>query len=152
MKLPILLAAALLGAPLAGCSNSAKSKPQASAPTQPVLEARAPILAVLTRAEWCSVCKAHGARVGALLTKKATNGEVEIVVNDITDEARSAASRSELERRRLGDAVPATAGAGLIAFVDANRGKVVAQVTVAHSDAEIAQVLGMARAQVEPSK
>ncbi len=139
--LPLIMPTACSSTPPAK-SKGASSKLLANA----VPNAKAPVLAIITRADWCSVCGANTNRVTALLGPKAAQGEIEIVINDITDEERAKSSRAALEERHLNAAVPDTTGAGLISFVGAQDGAVVAQVTVAHSDTEITHVLALAKA------
>ncbi|HKY36592.1 MAG TPA: hypothetical protein VJN18_11670 [Polyangiaceae bacterium] len=119
-------------------------EPESSPSSMAEPASKAPLLAIVTRAEWCSICKANAGRVGALLTKTASDGSLEVIANDITNEQTTEASAKELDRRGLKSLV-STAAPGLIYFVDPKTRMRVAEVSVAHLDEEIGTVTGLAR-------
>ena len=112
--------------------------------------ASGPMVALLTKADWCSICKANGARVTELLGSVAHDGSIEILVNDITDDATAARSNANLAERSL-EPVAAGASPGTIAFIDPKTRRRVAEVTVAHQNEEIMMVVGLARSRLSPN-
>lgn len=58
------------------------------------------VIAVVNRANWCSVCKANGERFSQNILPYTTKGLM-IVINDLTDETTIAKSKTELENSDL---------------------------------------------------
>jgi hypothetical protein len=104
----------------------------------------APVVAILTKADWCSICQANGARVGALLQKGVQDGRYELIVNDITSDETTAKSDAVLTTKGLKE-LSTGAAPGTITFVDSRTRKSVAGATVAHKDEEIAALTTLAR-------
>jgi hypothetical protein len=103
----------------------------------------APLFAVLTKADWCSICKTNGARVTALVMSEVKNGRYELVVNDITSDASTEKSRPDIDSRGLAE-VASGASPGTITFVDPRTRLRVAEATVAHQDEEIVALTKLA--------
>ena len=104
----------------------------------------APMVALLTRAEWCSVCKANGERAGKVLFKGAQDLKFEIMMNDITNDETAAKSLAVLQSKGLAD-IGQGAAPGTVAFIDSKTRKRVAEVTVAHQDDEIRMAIDIAQ-------
>ncbi len=62
------------------------------------------LIAVVNRANWCAICKANGQRFAGVLMPYAAKG-VNIYFNDLTNEATKAASKTELQRAGVYEAV-----------------------------------------------
>jgi hypothetical protein len=62
------------------------------------------LIAVVNRANWCTVCRVNEERFMALTTPY-TAKSLDIYVNDLTNETTKAASKLELEKANLYDAV-----------------------------------------------
>jgi hypothetical protein len=62
------------------------------------------LIAVVNRANWCAVCRANGERFGALIMPYAAKG-LKIYMNDLTNDTTKAASKLELEKANVYDAV-----------------------------------------------
>lgn len=62
------------------------------------------LIAVVNRANWCAVCRANGERFGALIIPYTAKG-VTIYMNDLTNDTTKAASKLELEKANIYDAV-----------------------------------------------
>ena len=124
-------------------STSAEAPSSAAATSSRSPASSAPMVAIVTRADWCSVCKANGERAGRVLFASAKDGKIEIVVNDITSDETAARSLRVLEAKGLTD-VSAGAAPGTIAFIDPTTRKRVAEITVAHQDDEIRHVVQLA--------
>jgi hypothetical protein len=77
----------------------------------------APMLALLTKADWCSVCKANGGRVTEVLAKGVAQGNYELVVLDITDDQTTAAGQKVVDEKGLTEVASGNAP-GTIVFID----------------------------------
>lgn len=106
--------------------------------------AKGHVVAILTKADWCSVCQANGARVGALLQKGVQEGRYDLVVNDITSDETTAKADAVLTSKGLKE-LSTGAAPGTITFVDAHTRRAIAGATVAHKDEEIAALTKLAQ-------
>jgi len=113
------------------------------------------LIAVVNRANWCGVCKANATRFGAVLMPYAAKG-VNIYLNDLTDETTKAASKLELEKAHVYEAVSTIPRqgfgkilkacrlvkdkkqtqdvSGIVTFIDPKTHKQVKQLSIAESD------------------
>jgi hypothetical protein len=105
------------------------------------------VVAVVNRAEWCSVCKAHGPRAAKVLVE---DGALAVIVNDLTDEASATKSQPALRAAGLDRAMTAYTAAGVVYLFDAKTKRSLGQVTVANTDREIKMVVEMAKKQAAP--
>lgn len=102
------------------------------------------VIAVVNKANWCSVCVANGSRAVAAFTENNKNGEVQFIFNDVTDAATTKASLIELKKAGLDKAMENYKATGVCYFFDAKTKKPITQVTVANSDKELAYMMGVA--------
>ena len=120
------------------------------------------LFAVVNRANWCGVCKANGARFGAVLMPYAEKG-VKIYMNDLTNETTKEASKQELEkanvyetvntipRKGMGKALKACHivkdkkqtqdVAGIVTFIDPVSHEQLKQVSISLSDEEMNTII-----------
>jgi hypothetical protein len=62
------------------------------------------LIAVVNRANWCTLCKAHGERLGANLMPYSAKG-VTVLINDLTNDTTIAASNTVLQNAGVYKAV-----------------------------------------------
>ena len=113
------------------------------------------LIAVVNKANWCAVYKANAARFSAVLMPYAAKG-VNIYLNDLTDETTKAASKLELEKAHVYEAVNTIPRqgfgkilkacrlvkdkkqtqdvSGIVTFIDPKTHKQVKQLSIAESD------------------
>lgn len=144
MTLRFALSLAALSAFALGCEKAPEVHAQAPDVTSASPAASAPMVALLTKADWCSICKANGARVTEVLGRGAKEGQYALVVNDITSDESNARSTGPIAAQGLTE-VAAGAGPGTISFIDPRTHKRLAEVTVAHQNDEIAAITAIAR-------
>ncbi len=70
------------------------------------------LIAVVNRANWCSICKANGQRFGELLMPYAAKG-VTIYFNDLTNDTTKLASKLSLQKENIYEAVTTTPRKGM---------------------------------------
>ena len=102
------------------------------------------VIAVINKANWCSVCVANGTRAVAAFTESNKNGEVQFVFNDLTNAETIKSSLLELKKVGVDKAMENYKATGVCYFFDAKTKKPLTQVTVANSDKELAYVTGEA--------
>jgi hypothetical protein len=121
----------------------------------------AKVIAVVNKASWCGVCKANGERISNNLMPYTTKG-LGIVMNDLTDKASIAKSKDELKKLTLYKQIYKTSRkgvgrmmqycgiihgknknmvSGIITFIDANTLKVLAETSIAITDAEMKTII-----------
>ncbi len=113
------------------------------------------LIAIVNTAKWCAVCKANGARFGAVLMPYAAQG-VNIYMNDLTNDSTKAASKTILEsagaykavttiqRKGMGkmlqscglakDKKQSFIASGIVTFIDPKTHQQVKQISIAESD------------------
>jgi hypothetical protein len=116
------------------------------------------LIAVVNRANWCAVCKANGERFGALIMPYAAKG-LNIYMNDLTNDTTKAASKLELEKANVYDAVitiprkgmgkmlkscglakdkkQSSLPSGIVTFINPKTHKQIKQVSIASTDEEM---------------
>lgn len=120
------------------------------------------LIAVVNRANWCAVCRANGARFGALIMPYATKG-LSIYMNDLTNDTTRATSKLELEKANIYDAVitiprkgmgkmlkscglvkdkkQSSLPSGIVTFINPNTHKQIKQLSISTSDDEMKAVI-----------
>ena len=99
------------------------------------------VIAVVNQADWCSVCKGNGQRALGAFMENNKDGEISLVVNDVTDAETKKKSAFELQKLGIIKAMKNYEATGVIYFFDAKTKKPITQITVANSDEEIAYVI-----------
>lgn len=108
-------------------------------------QTKSKVVALVTKADWCSICVANGGRTVANFTKNNSDGFFNLVANDVTDAKTKTASLPSLKNAgvdKIAGNYPAT---GVITFIDAKTKKVLMQLTVANTDDELNYVMGEVR-------
>jgi len=103
------------------------------------------VIAVINRAEWCSVCKTHGERAGKAIMAANADGALQLVVNDMTSDATTKQSAVALKAVGLDRAMALYTATGVLYLFDAATKRPLAQVTVANTDQEIKMAIDLAR-------
>jgi len=119
------------------------------------------VIAVVNRANWCSVCKANGERFGNNMMPYAAKG-LAIVINDLTDETTIAKSKADLKKSSLYKLIYETnrkgvgrlmqvcgilhgknknMATGIVTFIDAKTLKVLSETSIATADAEMKTII-----------
>jgi thiol:disulfide interchange protein len=101
------------------------------------------ILAVVNSASWCSVCKANGERAMGAFMENNKSGEIQFVMNDVSNAETSKKSAAELTKLGLTKAMLPYKASGVVYFFDAKTKEPLTQITVANSNEEIAMVVRM---------
>lgn len=119
------------------------------------------IIAVINRADWCSVCKANGERFGKNIMPYTSKG-LAIITNDLTDDLTIEKSKVKLKRASLYKQIYETRrkgvgrmmqvcgfihgknrsiATGMVTFIDAKTLKVVGGTSIAIADTEMSQII-----------
>jgi hypothetical protein len=113
-------------------------------------DAKAKVIAVVNRADWCSVCKTNGERVGKVLMTAAKTGQLDVVVNDMTNDDTTLASAARLKVADVDKAMVPYTATGVVYLFDAKSKRSLVQITVANTDDEIKRVIALAHQKATP--
>jgi hypothetical protein len=105
----------------------------------------AKVIAIVNKADWCSICKAYAGRTVATFTENNTDNYFQFIVNDITNDDTRKASKPSIQKVGLVSPLQDAYGAGVLSFYDAKTKKLLAQVTVANSAEEVALTMKTVR-------
>jgi hypothetical protein len=100
-------------------------------------QSNAKVIAVITKADWCGVCKKNGPRVMVDVIPGYKGETVQVIINDLTDDKTSMAGKAELETAGVYKEVSKDKATGVITLVDANTKMVISKISVAKSNEEI---------------
>jgi hypothetical protein len=97
---------------------------------------KAKIIAVVNKASWCPVCKAHGQNAGMIMMPYMQQG-LAVLMNDLTDDQSKSAAKKELTKAGVYPAVKGVKETGIVIFVDAKTHKKLGQTSIAISDDDL---------------
>mgnify|MGYP000226893712 CR=1 FL=1 len=103
------------------------------------------VIAIVNKADWCSICKAYAGRTVATFTENNTDNYFQLIVNDITTEETKKASKPEITKAGLEKTLDGSLAAGVMSFYDVKTKALLAQVTVANTPEEVAATMKMVR-------
>ncbi|MEO6849577.1 MAG: hypothetical protein ABI166_03075 [Mucilaginibacter sp.] len=102
---------------------------------------QAKVIALVNKASWCPVCQANGPRFEKdIMPMAMQNKDVQIVMNDLSDDKTKAASLPMLEKAGIASFAKKNKGTGTLYFIDAKSKKLISEVSLAKSDDEIKKV------------
>lgn len=107
------------------------------------------IVAVVNSASWCSVCKANGERAMGAFMENNKSGEIQFVMNDISNEESTKKSAIEIAKLGLSKAMLPYKASGVVYFFDAKTKEPITQITVANSNEEIAYVMNIVKKNIK---
>ena len=93
------------------------------------------VIALLTKASWCPVCQANGPRfVKDVMPMVMKNKDVEMVMNDVSNDKTKATSKPMLEKAGIYNFAEKNPGTGMLYFIDAKTKELVSKVSLAESN------------------
>jgi thiol:disulfide interchange protein len=108
-------------------------------------QSQAKVIAVINKAEWCPTCQNNGERAMAAFMANNTDGAIQFVANDLTNEETKKKSAEELKKLGLDQAIAAYKGTGVAYFFNSESKALITQISVAKSDTELAEALVTAK-------
>ncbi|MDI9310653.1 MAG: hypothetical protein QM535_10590 [Limnohabitans sp.] len=102
------------------------------------------VIAVVTKADWCSTCKTHGTRVVTEVLPLYKAPEVKIMINDLTDNKTKASSKQNLEQEGIAKAMKNNNTTGELTFINTTTKKVISKISVAKSNDDIKKAFDLA--------
>lgn len=103
------------------------------------------VVAIVNKADWCSICKAYAGRTVATFTENNNDNYFQFIVNDITNEDTKKISKTAIKKVGLEKTLEGSLAAGVLSFYDVKTKTLLAQVTVANSAEEVAATMKVVR-------
>ncbi len=98
------------------------------------------VIALLTKASWCPVCKANGPRFEKdIMPMVMENKNVKMVMNDLSDDNSKAMSKGMLEKAGIYKFAKSNPATGMLYFFNAKTKKLLSSVSLAESNEKIKQ-------------
>ena len=96
------------------------------------------VIALLTKASWCTVCQANGPRfMKDVMPMVMKNKEVKMVMNDLSDKKTIAMSKGMLEKAGIYNFAKKNPGTGMLYFFDGKTKELISKVSLAESNEDI---------------
>ncbi len=107
-------------------------------------QANPKVICLVTKANWCPVCKANGERMGKEVFSSYKDGNVMVVANDLTDDATKKACKKDLDAAGITKVAENSTSTGLITLIDFKTKKVIETISVAKTTEEIKEAINKA--------
>jgi hypothetical protein len=104
----------------------------------------AQVIAVINRADWRHVCKENGSKVMNEIMPAFKMGEIDFIINDLTDEKTKESSMMSLEKAGIYNAVKKEKMTGSIVIINKKTGKEIERISVAKPTEEIKNTINKA--------
>ena len=99
------------------------------------------VIALVSKANWCHVCKDNGPRFEKdIMPMAMENKDVQIVMNDLTDDNTKAASLPMLQKAGIEKFAIKNNATGMLYLIDASTKKLIAKISLAENNEEIKKV------------
>lgn len=111
-------------------------------------QSEAKVIAVINKADWCSVCKTNGERAMAALMSNNKDMAVLFIGNNLTDDNTKTKSSEELKKYGLDKVTEKYTGTGIVYFYNAKTKTLINGISVAEPDNKLAEALVNAKSGV----
>jgi len=81
----------------------------------------AKVIAIVNKADWCSICKVYAGRTVATFTENNADNYFQFIVNDITNEETKKASKPAITKVGLEKTLVGSLAAGVLSFYDVKK-------------------------------
>jgi thiol-disulfide isomerase/thioredoxin len=107
------------------------------------------VIAVLNKADWCPVCRAHDKRAIPALIENNTDGAVKFVVYDQSNDQTTEKTAEDLKTVGLEHAIEKHDGAGMVSFFNYKTKAYISQISFAESNDKLTEALNLAKKSVK---
>jgi len=108
-------------------------------------QSEAKVIAVVNKADWCSVCKANGDRAMAAFMSNNKDMAILFLGNNVTDDKTEEKSAEELKKYGLDKEMAKHTGTGVAYFFNAKSKKLINEISIAEPDNKLAEALAFAK-------
>ena len=99
------------------------------------------VLAVINKADWCSVCKANDERAMAVFMKNNKGGVIKFFTNDVTNDQTKMKSKEELKMVGMDKVIEKYQGTGLVSFFNSQTRAFISQISVSETDNKLTDAM-----------
>lgn len=99
------------------------------------------IVAVINRADWCTVCIANGEKIMKEVIPVFSESNVQFIMNDLTSDATKGDSKMKLEKAKVHGVVKKISATGLLLLIDAETGKLLEKISVGEPAEKIVMMI-----------
>ncbi len=103
------------------------------------------VVAVINKADWCSVCEKNGMRAMETFKTNNTDMAIKFIANDLTSDETKAESAKELQKVGLAETMAKHKKTGVVYFFDADSKELINTISVAKSSDELAEAMKTAK-------
>jgi hypothetical protein len=104
-------------------------------------QTNAEVIGVINRADWCPVCENNGERAMKTFKMNNKDGEINFVVNDLTNDKTKKKSAEKLKKHGIYSKMKPFNSTGVVYFFDAETNELINQVSVKKSNKKLAQAM-----------
>ncbi|MCU0360951.1 MAG: hypothetical protein MUF75_09575 [Bacteroidia bacterium] len=102
------------------------------------------VIAMVTKANWCPVCKEHGPRMMDQVFSTYTDGKLLVISNDITNNESIKGCEKDLKANGLSNLAKESKMTGMITLINAKTKKVISTISVAESTEAVKKAINSA--------
>ena len=99
------------------------------------------IIAVINKADWCSLCKANEDRAMNALKENNKDRAYQFVINDISNAEKAKKSAIEINKQGLTEAMAPYKATGMVCLFDAKTKKPINQIFLTYTSKEIGEAM-----------
>jgi thiol-disulfide isomerase/thioredoxin len=103
------------------------------------------VIAVLNKANWCPVCRAHDKRAIPALMENNKDGAIKFIVYDQTDDQTTEKTAEDIKSAGLEHAIEKHDGAGMVSFFNYKSKEFISQISFAESNDKLTEALNLAK-------
>lgn len=104
-------------------------------------QSSAKVIAVVNKADWCSVCKANEQRAMAAFKENNKDGAYQFVINDLSNAETAKKSAVEINKRGLTKLMEPYQATGIVCLFDAKTKKPINQLLMSLSTEDIGRAM-----------
>ena len=107
------------------------------------------LIAVLNKADWCPVCRAHDKRAIPALMENNKDGAVKFVIYDQSNDQTTEKTAEDLKTVGLEHAIEKHDGAGMVSFFNYKSKEFISQISFAESNDKLTEALSLAKKSIK---
>ena len=103
------------------------------------------VIAVLNKANWCPVCRAHDKRAIPALMENNKDGAIKFIVYDQTDDQTTEKTAEDIKIAGLEHTIEKHDGAGMVSFFNYKSKEFISQISFAESNDKLTEAINLAK-------
>lgn len=108
-------------------------------------QGKSKVICVINKADWCPACVQHGERAMAAFMEANTDGAIQFIANDVTNDETKKKSSENLQELGLEKVMAEHKYTGVAYFFNAESGELISQISVSKTNEELAGAVKSAK-------